>query len=75
MIKKWSEMTVKEIIQLKRTQCSKCLYYSRATTTNASSSCCEYLIIKGHSRGCSPLECKERGIFNPKPRRRRKKVG
>lgn len=40
----------------------------------AASSTCDYIDIEGHRRGCSPLECKEKGIFTPRQGSRKRKV-
>lgn len=65
-IKPWAEMTDTDIIRLKRQQCIKCVYYSQGCSSAQSTGTCEYIKIEGHMRGCSPLECKEKGIFKPK---------
>lgn len=66
--KPWEEMTEKEINKLKTDQCSRCAYLSgsigRSSTFYANRTC-DYIVRKGHSRGCSPLECVEKGIFKP----------
>lgn len=72
VIKPWPEMTEAEIIQLKRQQCKKCVYYSQGCSSAKSTGTCEYLKIEGHSRGCSPLECKTKGKFRPKARKGKK---
>ena len=55
-------MTGAEIKKLKADQCSKCVYYG-GMSKNQKETTCDYLLITGHSRGCSPLECKEKGAF------------
>ena len=71
--KSWSELTEAEINRNKRNTCEKCLYFSRdGSTTTAGSRHCEYLLITGHRRGCSPLECKKKGIFKARPTGRRR---
>lgn len=71
--KSWSELTEAEINRNKRNTCEKCLYFSRdGSTTTAGSRHCEYLLITGHRRGCSPLECKKKGIFKARPIGRRR---
>lgn len=73
MKKSWSELTEAEINRNKRNTCEKCLYFSRdGSTTTAGSRHCEYLLITGHRRGCSPLECKKKGIFKARPTGRRR---
>lgn len=72
MIKKWCEMTPKEIYQLKRNQCSKCYYFSKTQGNHLQAGTCDYLAIEGHSRGCNPLECKTKEVFTPQIRNRRR---
>lgn len=62
-MKKWSEMTEREIFHLKKEQCSKCIYYVRNTGSSPANSTCDYLLLMGHRRGCSPLNCKEKGVY------------
>lgn len=68
--KKWSEVTGKEIYRIKQQQCAKCYYFSRAQGDISSGSTCDYILIEGHRRGCSPLQCQEKGIFKLRPRTR-----
>lgn len=69
-MKEWYEMTETEISALKRRQCYKCAYYSRTGGEYASAGTCNYIVVEGHRRGCSPLECLEEGKFKPKNGRR-----
>lgn len=72
-MKKWSELTEREINHNKKKHCEKCLYFSRGGDTNTTGSrFCEYLLITGHSRGCSLMECKEKEIFTPRPKGQRR---
>lgn len=71
--KKWSEMTEQEVNRLKQQQCMKCEYYSRLAGDGVNHATCEYITRVGHSRGCSPLECKQKGIFEPRRTQRRRK--
>lgn len=67
--KPWNEMSEKDILRLKRDQCIKCAYLSGQIGGNkraSSNRVCDYIAIEGHRRGCSPLECIEKGIFKPK---------
>lgn len=76
MKKKWSEYKESEITELKKTQCRKCEYYSMGGAANLyTHGTCNYLIFHKHSRGCSPFECVEKGIFKPRITRRRKNKG
>ena len=74
MAKKWSEMTEQEINRLKQQQCMKCEYYSRWAGDGVNHATCEYITRVGHSRGCSPLECKRKGIFEPRRTHLKEKV-
>lgn len=73
-MKKWREYTPEEVLKLKREQCSKCAYFSNIAggADDMARSYCSYIFQNGHSRGCSPFECREIGIFKPKTGRRRK---
>ena len=64
--KAWSEMTERQVNELKEKQCRKCAYFTESQTSSVVSGICEYLAMEGHRRGCSPLDCVERGIFKPK---------
>lgn len=68
--KLWSEMTERQVNELKEKQCRKCVYFAKSQTSSVVSGICEYLAIEGHRRGCSPLDCVERGIFKPRKRKR-----
>lgn len=72
--KDWSEMAEQEIYKLKKKQCTKCKYFSHQNGKQAVSAVpCDYLLITGHSRGCSPLDCVSYDIFKlAKDRKRRK---
>lgn len=71
---KWSEMTEHDIMILTQKQCRKCKYLSRPNGECVASSTCDYIDMEGHSRGCSPLECKQKGIFTPRQGSRKRKV-
>lgn len=64
--KAWSEMTERQINELKEKQCRKCIYFTKSQTSSVVSGICEYLAIEGRRRGCSPLDCVELGIFKPR---------
>lgn len=74
--KRWCDMTELEILELKRNQCVKCHYFSMGsagkTEVNNTKGLCDYLSMVGHSRGCSPFDCVEKGIFKPKEKKKRK---
>lgn len=75
--KKWSDMTEADVQRLKRQQCIRCHYFSRTAVDKRSGSAtgiCDYLTIEGHSRGCSPLECTEKGIYRPRKGKGRRKA-
>lgn len=65
--KKWSEMNENDIAKLKQKQCQYCYYYSRNESVSGT---CDYALITGHRRPCSPLECEEKRVFTFKKRRR-----
>ena len=76
-IEQWARMTDAEISEHKNNVCVKCHYYSFGSGGNNEPSrrygLCDYILIEGHSRGCSPFECVEKGIFVRKSRGRKKK--
>lgn len=53
--KAWAEMTDQEITANYVKQCSKCRYRGRI----GGDQCCDYIVINGRSRGCSPIRCKK----------------
>lgn len=57
--KVWKDLTQKEVDLNYQKQCSKCRFRGMIGSTH----CCDYITIKGKSRGCSALGCKrfERG--------------
>lgn len=66
--KKWSEMSDSDVVKLRKKQCRYCYYYSQHD--KSVSGTCDYLLITGHRRPCSPLDCEEKRIFTFKKRRR-----
>ena len=68
--KSWSNMTTKEINAIKIKDCSKCIYFTNGQ--NPHSSYCNYLGEKGKRRPCRPGECREKGVFKAKAKRRKK---
>lgn len=67
--KQWKDMSEKEVLKFKKAQCSRCVYLAgQIGGSNGvySNRTCDYITIEGHRRGCSPLECVEKGIFKPK---------
>ena len=65
--KKWSDMTEKEIIEHKKKQCVNCEYLSSENIKDRlPAMTCDYLLIVGHRRGCSPLDCMIYGAFKPR---------
>lgn len=62
--KKWSEYTLKEIKKNKKKLCVRCVYCTytgelNVKTSNLYNVTCDYIGIEGHSRGCSPMNCKK----------------
>ena len=75
--KAWREYTEKEVDEHKRKVCSRCVYFSTklvgSDKTAIRSRSCDYIFITGKRRGCSPMECVERGIFREGDKKRRPK--
>lgn len=61
--KRWEEMSEREVVELKRNQCMKCVYLSKSSPSSISNATCDYILIVGHSRGCPPTECVQKGIL------------
>ena len=72
--KDWATRTDNEIWELKKKQCSKCFYFSVSKGTHVTAGTCDYILLEGHTRGCSPFECKEKGIFRPRNVKKKKKA-
>lgn len=71
--KPWRGLGKEEISDLKRVQCVKCDYYSKTEGAWNVNATCDYLLIEGHSRGCDPRDCAEKGFFKPKTKKSRAK--
>ena len=71
-------MSEKEINDLKRRQCVKCQYLSRAGAntdrTAVAQLTCDYIAVHGHTRGCDPRDCVEKGVFKKRKGARRKRA-
>ena len=70
-------MSEKEINDLKRRQCVKCQYLSRAganTDRTAVALTCDYIAVHGRARGCDPRDCVEKGVFKKRKGERRKRA-
>lgn len=76
--KPWRDMSEKEINDLKRRQCVKCQYLSRAGAktdrTAVALLTCDYIAVHGHTRGCDPRDCVEKGVFKKRKGTRRKRA-
>lgn len=75
--KPWKDMSEKEINDLKRRQCVKCQYLSRAgVNADRTVACltCDYIAVHGHTRGCDPRDCVKKGVFKKKKGARRKRA-
>ena len=76
--KPWGDMSEKEINDLKRRQCVKCQYLSRAGAntdkTAVTQLTCDYIAVHGHARGCDPRDCVEKGVFKRRKGARRKRA-
>lgn len=61
-MKKWDNMDEYEIEQNKKVLCVRC-HYSGVTGVNTvknsvAALTCDYILREGHSRKCSPINCK-----------------
>lgn len=74
MCKRWADMTSMEIYHLKQNQCCRCYYFSLGQGKENVCGTCDYLIVEGHSRGCSPLECVDKGVFRNRPKNHKRKA-
>ena len=75
--KLWKDMSEKEINELKRRQCVKCQYLSRAganTDRTVAYMTCDYIAVHRHTRGCDPRDCVEKGVFKRRKGVRRKRA-
>ena len=75
--KKWGDMSEKEINDLKRRQCVKCQYLSSAGANpdrTVATLTCDYIAVHGHTRGCDPRDCIEKGVFKKRKGARRKRA-
>lgn len=63
-----------EVLERKKKVCKKCEYYSIiGDRVSIKNSTCDYILKVGHSRGCDPRDCVERGIFKQKKERKERK--
>lgn len=71
---KWADLTEIEIRNIKLKQCLKCYYFTKRSEKGSVTvdDICDYAGVTGKCRHCSPLECKEKGFFEPKRGRKRK---
>lgn len=70
-------MSEKEINDSKRRQCVKCQYLSRAGVNmdrTVAALTCDYIAVHGHTRGCDPRDCVEKGVFKKRKGARRKRA-
>ena len=42
-IKRWKEMSEREVVELKRNQCMKCVYLSKSSPSSISNATCDYI--------------------------------
>ena len=65
--KPWGELSEAEIREVKMKWCNKCYYRSKINGEScySSSFTCDYILIVGHSRGCDPRDCVEKGVYKP----------
>lgn len=72
--KPWAEMTDKEVYKHKLKQCIKCKYFSHQYGKKSVVAVpCDYLLITGKRRGCSPLDCVTYGVFERAENRKRRR--
>lgn len=71
--KSWKEMTIQEVNELSKKQCSTCIYCSKENPSQISKPC-DYIIIEGHRRGCDPRDCREQGVYKAANGKRRRAV-
>lgn len=62
----WNQMDEYDVYNLKMDQCQYCEYFSNITSKAIGMGTCDYIGRVGHSRGCTPLQCKTIGIFKRK---------
>lgn len=75
-MKAWRNMPEAEISKIKNEQCFNCIYFDihdRKSGKALVSDTCNYAIITGRCRHCSPLECKKKGFYTEKKKRRGQK--
>lgn len=60
LVKKMDEY---DVCRLKYEQCQYCKYFLIQNTKAIGMGTCDYIGKTGHMRGCTPLQCKEKGIF------------
>lgn len=72
----WKDLTPVQINKFKREVCKGCEYSSCYSGNGdfMGAVTCDYSAITGSCRLCSPLECKERGFYLPRTRKRKAKA-
>lgn len=77
-IKEWSRLSDAEVNRHKAKHCRNCMYLSRHTSSFTNSTC-DYMVMTGEMRGCSPLHCDKkklstgkRRVASPLPTQKRK---
>lgn len=76
--KPYKDLTNAELYKRKSQVCIKCKYSSITSKRKQKDPkdmgyvTCDYILIVGHSRGCDPRDCVEKGIFEPKGNFRRR---
>lgn len=70
----WSKITEAEIRKIKRQDCSNCGYsaiiFNTSKINGSKILTCMYICHTGKRRPCRPGECKKKGVYKPKRRRR-----
>lgn len=58
-------------MEVNKERCGGCKYMGTIGGSRSSPKCCDYLLLTGHSRGCSVENCDKKEIG----KRRKKRVG
>ena len=77
--KEWKDMSSLEVNAFKREVCWHCEYLGKmdGKISNIDRAACCFSDMEGYRRKCSPIECKEKGIFKQRTydgRRRSKRL-
>ena len=73
--KEWARLTEMQVTEVKNRICRYCIHFDAGDDRQMGSRYCNFFVDEGHCRCCSPLECKEKGYFQPGKRPQRRVVG